>query len=131
MTLENLDALPAFLPVEQLNGHVIGGGENEGLGRVNGDGSDVVGVGLEGGDLLGGVIVVDTELEVVGAADDPVLSGNEAAGSDRDIGQLEGFDDLLSLVAPDVDMACWGGGGGASCQPWQVPSLLSCSLVLL
>ena len=105
MTLENLDALPAFLPVEQLNGHVIGGGENEGLGRVNGDGSDVVGVGLEGGDLLGGIIIVDAQLEVVGAADDPVLSGDETAGSDRDVGQLKCLDDLLRLVAPDIDMA--------------------------
>jgi hypothetical protein len=83
----------------------------------------VVGVRLEGGDFLGGVVVVDAELEVVTAADDPVLAGYEASRADGNIGQFEGFDDCLggrvsvdgeggqgkvvylSLVRPDVGMA--------------------------
>ena len=84
---------------------------------MDGDSPDVVGVGLEGSDLLGGVVVVDAQLEIIGAADDPVLSGNEATGTNRDVGQLKSLDDLLGLIAPDVDMACSGG----SCQ-WEEPS---------
>lgn len=38
------------------------------------DCSDVVWMGLERGDLFGGVVVVDAEVEVIRAADDPVLS---------------------------------------------------------
>lgn len=74
------------------------------------NGTDVIGVGLEGGNLLGGVVVVDTELEVITTADDPVLTGDEAAGSDGDIGELEGLDDGLGGVGPDVDVAGVEGG---------------------
>lgn len=65
---------------------------------MNGNGADVVGVSLEGGDLLGRVVVVDSKLEIIGAANDPVLSRDEATGADGNIGELEGLDDLLGLV---------------------------------
>ena len=64
---------------------------------MNHDRSDVVRVGLEGGDALGGIVVVDAQLKVVGTADDPVLPRNEATGTDGDIGKLEGLDDLLPV----------------------------------
>ena len=67
--------------------------------------ADIVGVCFEGGDFLAGVVVVDAELEVIAAADDPVLAGDEAAGADGDVGELEGFDDGLGFVGPDVDVA--------------------------
>ena len=60
--------------------------------------ADVVWVGFKGGDLLGGVVVVDSQLEIIGAADDPVLPCDEAAGTNGHIGELEGLDDLLRLV---------------------------------
>lgn len=41
------------------------GGQNERLGRVHGDCADVVWVGLERCDLLGGVVVVYAHLEVI------------------------------------------------------------------
>lgn len=50
---------------------------------------------LEGCDLLGGVVVVDTKLEVIGAADNPVLPRNKSTGTNGDIGEFEGFDDRL------------------------------------
>jgi len=53
-------------------------------------------------------------LKVIAAADDPVLAGNEAAGSYRDIGELEGLDDGLRFVGPDVDVAAVEGGE----NPW-------------
>ena len=37
-------------------------------------------------------------IQVIGTADDPVLSRNEATSADGDIGKLEGLDDLLCLV---------------------------------
>lgn len=42
----HLDALPAFLPVPQLDRHVVGAGEDERLRRVDGKASDIVGVRL-------------------------------------------------------------------------------------
>lgn len=104
MSLEDLNTFPALFPVEQLDGHVIRGGKDERLGRVYGDGSDVVGVGFEGGNLLGCVVVVDAQLEVIGTTDDPVLPGHEATRSNGDVCELEGLDYLLGLITPDVDM---------------------------
>lgn len=60
VSLENLNTFPALIPVPKLNGHVIGGGEDERLGRVDGDGTDVIGMRLERCDLLGSVVVVNT-----------------------------------------------------------------------
>lgn len=50
---------------------------------------------FEGGNLLGGIVVVDAELEVIRTTDNPVLAGDETTGSHRDIGKLEGFNDGL------------------------------------
>lgn len=86
------------------------------------DGSDVIWVRFEGGNALGGVtgdtlvsmvraprsrqrsrrhdiLVVYAELEVVAAADYPVLPRNEASSSYGDIGELEGLDDFWELVS--------------------------------
>lgn len=73
---------------------------------MNSNGADVVGMRLKGGDLFGRVVVVDSQLEVIGTAHNPVLSCDEATGANRDIGELEGLDDLLRLVRPNVDVSC-------------------------
>ena len=108
--LKHLHALPSPIPIPQFDRHVIAGREHERLGGVDGDGTDVVRVGLEGGDFLTGVVVVDAELEVIAAADDPILAAHEAAGAHGDVGQLEGLDDGLAVVGPDVDVAGVEGG---------------------
>ena len=105
MSLEYLHALPLPVPVPEFDGHVIACGQDEGVGGMDGDGADIVRVGFEGGDFFRSVVVVDAELEVVAAADEPVLAGDEAAGSDGDVGELEGFDYGLRFVGPDVDVA--------------------------
>lgn len=61
------------------------------------NGADVVRVSFEGGDLFGGIVIVDSDLEIIGAADDPILAGDEAASSYGDIGELEGLDDCLEV----------------------------------
>ena len=48
-------------------------------------------MGLERSDFLGCIVVLDTELEVVRAANNPSLAGNEASSSHGDIGEFEGF----------------------------------------
>jgi len=68
-------------------------------------GTNVVRVRLEGGDLLRGIVVVDTNGEVIGTADNPVLSCDEAAGANGDICKLKGLDDGLCFVGPDVGVA--------------------------
>ncbi len=79
--------------------------QNKGLGRVDDDGADVVRMGLERRDLLARVVVIDAQLEVVRAANDPVLARNEAASADGHFAELEALDDLLRLVGPDVSRA--------------------------
>lgn len=63
---------------------------------MNDNGTDVIRVSFEGGDLLRSIVVVDTDLEIIGTAHNPVLAGNEAACSYGDIGELEGFDNCLA-----------------------------------
>jgi hypothetical protein len=60
-------------------------------------------VSFEGGDLFGGVVIVNTELEVIRTADNPVLPRNESTGADGDIGEFECFDDGLGKL--DVSYA--------------------------
>jgi hypothetical protein len=60
---------------------------------VDGDRSNIVRVSFERCDLLRRVVVVDAELEIIGAADDPVLACNESSRSYRDIGKFKSFDD--------------------------------------
>ena len=58
---------------------------------------------FKGGDLLGGIVVVDTELEVIRTANDPVLPRNELTSTNGDIGELESFDNRL-----DKRLVCIG-----------------------
>ena len=65
VALKNLYAFPSFIPIPELYCHVVRCGEDEGLRWMYNNGTDVVWVGFEGGDFLGSVIVVDSELEVI------------------------------------------------------------------
>lgn len=56
---------------------------------------------LEGCDLLGGIVVIDSQLEVIRTADDPILARNEASSPNRDIGEFEGFDNCLEAMSID------------------------------
>lgn len=114
MSFKDVHTLPALVPIPQLDGHVITRSEDEGLCWVHDNGSYVVGMRFEGRDLLGGVVVVYSELEVITSAHNPVLAGHEATSANGDIGELEGLDDALCFIGPDVDVAAVEGGE----DPW-------------
>ena len=65
---------------------------------------------LERCDLLACVVVVDSQLEVIATANNPVLARNEAACSYGNIGEFEGLNDRLGFVGPDVNVATVEGG---------------------
>lgn len=98
VALVHLDTLPAPLPIPQLDCHVIRRRKNKRLGGVHCDGTNVIRMRLKRGNLLGGVVIVDAKLEVIGTADNPVLASDETTGSYRDIGEFEGFDDRLDSL---------------------------------
>ena len=54
---------------------------------------------LKGCDLFGGVIIVDTELEIIGAANNPILPGNKTTSSNGNVGEFESFDNGLILMS--------------------------------
>nr|POF00933.1 phosphatidylglycerol/phosphatidylinositol transfer protein [Quercus suber] len=105
MTFENLHALPTTFPIPKLDRHVVASGQDKRLCGMHNDGTDVIRMCLEGGDLLIGVVVVDAQLEVIATAYNPVFPSDEATSANGHIGELEGLDDRLRLVRPDVDMA--------------------------
>lgn len=101
------------------------GGKDEGLCWVHSNCANIIGMRLERCDLLRGVVVVDAQLEVIGTwtamsaslPEDsgvwaltcyyPILPRDEATGAYGYIGELEGLDDGLRYVRPDVDVACF------------------------
>lgn len=82
---------------------------------MHGETSDIVGVGLKRRDFFVRVVIEDTELEVVGACDEPVLARNELATTHGDLGNLEGLYDGACLVVINVH--------GAVVEPRQQPWL--------
>ncbi len=105
MPLKDLNTLPSLLPTPQFNCHIITCGKAEGLRRVYGNRTNVIGVGLEAGDLLGSIVVDNAQLEIVRPSDNPVLPRDEATSSNRDIGQFKGLDGGSCFVGPDVNVA--------------------------
>ena len=75
---------------------------------MNDNGANIVRVGFERGDLLGGIVVVDTDLEVIRTAHDPILAGDETPRSYGDIGELETFYNRLGYFStPKCYMLYW------------------------
>jgi len=60
---------------------------------------------LEVRNLLRGEIVVDAQLEVIRACNQPVLSRYEPASSDGHVRELERLHDRAGFVTPNVYMA--------------------------
>jgi hypothetical protein len=65
--------------------------------------------------LLVGVIIVNSQLEIVGTGDKPVLARNESNASDRDFCDLKRFDDYARFMVIDI--------GCAIVQPHKNPGL--------
>lgn len=70
--------------------------------------ANVIGMGFERRNTFRCVVVIDSNLEVIGAADDPILAGNKTTGAYGNIGKLKGLDNLLRLVRPNLNVTCEG-----------------------
>jgi hypothetical protein len=90
-----LNALPSLLKVPQLNSHVITSSDDQRLSWVHGHTPDVVGVSLEGGNLLAGVVVERADEVVVRPAHKPVAPSDEAHAPHWHLSHLERLDDGL------------------------------------
>jgi len=60
--------------------------------------------------LFTGIPVDYSQLKIIAPTHDPILSLDESSRSYGDIGKLEGLDDGLGFVRPDVGMAIVQGG---------------------
>ena len=74
---------------------VVRTGDDEGLRGMDNDASDEVVVSFKGLYFLHGVVVEDSDLEVVAPGNNPVLTANELDGSDREGRGLKGSDACL------------------------------------
>ena len=66
---------------------------------------DVIRMRLKRSDLLGCVEVEGTQVKVVGAAHEPILSCNEFNAAHRHLCHFKRLDESASLVVPDEDVA--------------------------
>jgi hypothetical protein len=114
MALEDLNAFPGLLPIPQFYGHIVTSGKDKALCRVNGNGSNVIRMGLEARDLLSRVVVENSELKVIGSSDYPILSGDESSSANRHVRHLKGLDCGSGFIGPDVDVSAIEGGE----NPW-------------
>jgi hypothetical protein len=70
---------------------------------MNGKASDIVWMGLKCGNLFVGVVVENTQLEVVGTSHEPVLASNKFDTTNRDLRDLKSLDQSACFVVVDVD----------------------------
>lgn len=63
---------------------------------MNNDGAYIVRMSFKGGYFLGGVVIVNSDLKIVGTANDPVLTSYEPTSPYRDVGELKGFYNCLT-----------------------------------
>jgi hypothetical protein len=105
MPVEHLDTFPSLFPIPQLDCHIIAGGKAERLSRVYRNGTDIIRMSLEAGDLFRRIVIDDAQLKVVRASNDPVLASHETTGTDGHIGELKRLDRRARFVGPDVHVA--------------------------
>mmetsp|Transcript_51914 Transcript_51914/g.151198 ORF Transcript_51914/g.151198 Transcript_51914/m.151198 type:complete len:380 (+) Transcript_51914:1510-2649(+) len=110
VALEDVGVLPILVPVPELDGHVVGTGEEVGHARVHGDVSDVIRVGLNLVDLLKRVVVEHADEHVVRGGDDPLLPRNELRAAHRKVADLQLLHQGLRVVVPKEDVARVEGG---------------------
>lgn len=82
MLVEGACQCEIFFVVPKFDLGIVGAADDERLGGVDEEGSDEVGMRLEGLHLFSGVVIEDSDLEVVGPADHPMLLGDEFDCSD-------------------------------------------------
>jgi len=105
MSLKHLDTLPGFVPVPQLNCHIITSGKNKALGWMDSYCAYIIWVGLKASNFLRSVVVQNPQLKVVRPSNNPILSRNKATCANRYIGELECFNSASCFVGPDVNVA--------------------------
>jgi len=92
------DALPLLVPIPSFDGHIIAPGQYDTQRRVHCEASNVVGVGLVGGNLFVSVVIEDAQLEVIRASNEPVFSRDEANASNGDCCDLKRLDSRACFV---------------------------------
>lgn len=105
LQVAHLDILPLLVPIPSLNRHVVASRKHDTRSRMDGKTSNVVGMRLEGGNLLVCVVIEDAQLEVVRASNEPVFARDELDASYRNLSDLERLDQCASFVVVDVDCA--------------------------
>ena len=114
MTLKHLRAIKILVPVPQLDGHVIGGGQNIWQSRVNLQGSNVVAMRFKLLNFLHGVVVEHSQAHIIRRRDEPLLARDKLGTSDGQFTEFKGLDATSGLVVPNHDNAAVQG----SKYPW-------------
>ena len=100
-----LDTPPLLVPVPCFNGHVITASKYYAKRWMYRKATYVVWMGFEGNNFLVSIVIEDSELEIIGTRNEPVLAGDEADAADRYFCDLKGLDQRTGFVIIDVDRA--------------------------
>ena len=103
MSFKRTNAFPLLVPVPCFNGHVITAGKYYAKRWMYRKAAYVVWMGFKGNNFLVSIVIEDSELEIIGTRNEPVLAGDEAYTSYRYLRDLERLDESSSLVVVDVD----------------------------
>jgi hypothetical protein len=89
VVLIGIDLLPLFIPVEELDGLVVGATQEVGQSRVYCQVSDEVCVLIDHFELLARIVVIDSNFGIVSTHNNPLFSGYKFSASHWSIGNLE------------------------------------------
>ena len=109
-----LDTPPLLVPVPCFNGHVITAGKYYAKRWMYRKATYVVWMGFKGDNFLVSIVIEDSELEIIGTRNEPVLAGDEAHAANGDLCDLESLDERAGVVVVDVDCAIIEAGE----DPW-------------
>jgi hypothetical protein len=89
MILVGINFLPSLVPIEELDGLVVGATEQVRKGRMHGEISDEVVVFVHNFELLASVVVVYSNFRIICAYHDPLLARHELSATHWSIGDLK------------------------------------------
>mmetsp|Transcript_28668 Transcript_28668/g.47449 ORF Transcript_28668/g.47449 Transcript_28668/m.47449 type:complete len:203 (+) Transcript_28668:1098-1706(+) len=101
VSFKHLGTIKATFPVPQLDSHVIRRRKDVGEGRMDFEGTNVIGMSFEFLDFLHGIVVEDTNAHIIRSSNEPLFARNEFGASHRQLAQLKGLDATASFVVPN------------------------------
>ncbi|KAH3678848.1 hypothetical protein OGATHE_000117 [Ogataea polymorpha] len=93
VSFKNLLQFPIIVPIPKLDSVIVRRSQNVRSSGVDCNGPNVVRMSFKLSNAFTSIIVVNSNLKIVRTNDNPIFAGDEFPCSNRDIGNINCFDD--------------------------------------